>query len=121
MANEKLMAYIQCLKDEAIDGMDCDKYFAAMTDYTSKETFDTIAIAVMYANMVQAAARLECQLVKATNPDRWQEEIASAVDVYKALDFACTMIRCHLLNLDEQNALLAADMIVRDDATHETK
>lgn len=107
----------QKFEDRAMD-MDLDKYLAMMTDRQDAETAAIISMAVMYVNLIQAADRLECQLVKATCPERWREELMPVIDVdgaENALKFASTIIRSHLRDYDEQCALLAADMIVKED------
>lgn len=116
---EKMMqALIQGRKGKALDGMDWDKYFAMMADRHDNDTIAYVSMAVQFVNLVQAADRLECLLLKAIDPENWNEAIFPVIDmdgVERALEFASTAIRCFLRERDEECALIAADMIVRTD------
>ena len=116
---EKLMQSLnQERKGKALDGMDWDRYFAMMADRHDNDTIAYVSMAVQFVNLVQAADRLECLLLKAIDPENWNEAIFPVIDmdgVEHALEFASTAIRCFLRERDEENALIAADMIVRTD------
>lgn len=122
---EKMMqALIQGRKGKALDGMDWDKYFAMMADRHDNDTIAYVSMAVQFVNLVQAADRLECLLLKAIDPENWGEAIFPVIDMdgaERALEFASTAIRCFLRERDEENALIAADMIVRTDNTAKIK
>lgn len=113
---EKVMQLlIQARKGKALDGMDWDRYFAMMADRHDNETITYVSMAVQFVNLVQAADRLECLLIKAIDPENWDEAIFPVIDtdgVERALAFSSTAIRCFLREHDEESALIAADMIV---------
>ena len=116
---EKAMqSLIQARKDKALEDMDWDKYFAMMADRHDNDTITYVSMAVQFVNLVQAADRLECLLIKAIDPENWDEAIFPVIDtdgVERALAFSSTAIRCFLRERDEEIALIAADMIVRTD------
>ena len=116
---EKLMqALIQGRKGKALEGMDWDRYFAMMADRHDNDSLAFVSMAVQYVNLIQAADRLECLLIKAIDPEHWGEAVFPVIDtdvVERALEFSSTVIRCFLRNRDEESALIAADMIVRTD------
>ena len=115
---EIMKALIQERKGKALEGMDWDRYFAMMADRHDNDTIAYVSMAVQFVNLVQAADRLECLLLKAIDPENWDEAIFPVIDMdgaERALEFASTAIRCFLRERDEENALIAADMIVRTD------
>ena len=115
---EIMKALIQERKGKALEGMDWDRYFAMMADRHDNDTIAYVSMAVQFVNLVQAADRLECLLLKAIDPENWGEAIFPVIDMdgaERALEFASTAIRCFLRERDEENALIAADMIVRTD------
>ncbi len=103
-------------KGKALEGMDWDRYFAMMADRHDNDTIAYVSMAVQFVNLVQAADRLECQLVQSIDPEKWDEVIMPVIDVdgvEHALEFSSTVIRCFLREREEESALIAADMIVR--------
>lgn len=107
---------VQAMKKKAMGDLDWDKYFELMTDRHDNETISFVSMAVQYVNLVQAADRLECQLVQSIDPEKWDEVIMPVIDVdgvEHALEFSSTVIRCFLREREEESALIAADMIVR--------